>query len=218
MLLTSEMSEIHILTHERYRNTLVEKIHEAGLMEISQNAIPGLEEGEMHPDVGLCASYELRLTKIVNVLKKYVKKKKRIKSLLSYVPPEKKKVKKQALDKKINEAERILQKVEKYVIEGEDEIDEIAKQCDLIDEKIEKIEILSNFNIDLSWIGTSPYLSIKTGISNDIDALRSSLHDVERDNNSTVIKKIWTALLSKFARGHSRDPESPLIALPPMQR
>ncbi len=199
MLLSSEMSRAHILTHGGYRDRIIERLHEAGLMEISQSIIPQLEEGEMHPDVGKCASYELRLTKIVDVLKKYEKKKKGIKSMLSPTSPEKKKVTKQSLDKKVEEAEKILQEVEKCVMEGEAEIEEIEKKCDVINEKIEKIEILSNFDIDLSWIGTSPYLSIKAGTSNDIDALRSSLHEMEVEIFSKEIgkgkEKIWTILI-----------------------
>lgn len=199
MLLSSEMSRVHILTHEQYRDVVVEKIHETGLMEISQSTIPQLKEGEMHPDVGKCASYELRLTKIIDILKRYERKKKGIKSLLSPTHPEKKGVKKQSLDKKIEEAEKVLHEVEKHVMEGEAEIEEIEKKCDAIDEKIEKIEVLSNFDIDLSWIGLSPYLSIKVGTSTDIDGLRSSLNKTEVEIFSKEMgkgkEKIWAILI-----------------------
>ncbi|KAA0003245.1 MAG: V-type ATP synthase subunit I [Thermoplasmata archaeon] len=199
MLLSSEMSRVYILTHERYRDELIEKIHEAGLMEISHSTLPEVEEGEMHPDVGKCASYELRLTKIIDVLKKYEKKKKGIKSILSPVPIEKKRVKKQSLEEKIEEADALLQEVEKSVMESEAEIEEIEKKFDIINEKIEKAEILSNFDIDISWLGTSPYLFIKAGISNDINALRSSLNGMEVEIFSKEVgrgkEKKWAVLI-----------------------
>ncbi len=199
MLLPSEMSKVYVLTHERYRDILIEKIHEAGVMEISHSSLLGMEEGEMHPEVGICASYELRLTKIIDVLKKYEKRRKGIKSILSPATIEKKKVKKKSLEEKVKEADLLLQEVEKFVMEREAEIEEIEKRCDTINEKIEKMEILSKFDIDLSWLGISPYVFIKAGMSNDIDALHSSLNGLDVEILSKEIvkgkEKKWAILI-----------------------
>ena len=196
MIFPSEMSRVHILTHDRHSDKLVELLHEAGLMEISRSKLEGVEEGAMHPEVGICASHELRLTRIIEILKKYEKRKKGIRAALKPSIPEKVKVRKTSLDKKIKQADELLEDIEGFVIEAEGRIEEIEKRVEAIREDMEKLEKLSPLGIDLSWIGESRYVIIKAGTSSDLEALKESLHGKDVYIFSEQIDKdTWAVLL-----------------------
>jgi len=196
MIFPSEMSRVYILTHDRHSEKLVELLHESGLMEISHSKLEEVEEGVMHPEVGICASRELRLTRIIEILKKYEKRKKGIRAALKPSIPEKIRVKRASLDEKVKRADELLEDIESFVIEAEGRIEEIEKRIDAIREDIEKLEKLSPFGIDLSWIGESRYVVIKAGTSRDIEALKESLHGKDVYIFSEQIEKeTWAVLL-----------------------
>ncbi|MEA2053787.1 MAG: V-type ATP synthase subunit I [Candidatus Thermoplasmatota archaeon] len=202
MIFPSEMSRISILTHDRHSDALVELLHEAGLMEISLASLEDLEEGAMHPDVGRCASYELRLTRIIDILKKYERKKKGIRAALSPSITEKAKIKKRLLEEKIRQAKNLLEGIESFIIEAESKIEGIEKRLGALKEDIVKMESLSPFDVDLSWIGKSRYLTIKAGISRDVNALKESLRGIDVNVFSKQIvneKEEWAVLLVAYA-------------------
>ena len=149
MIFPSEMSRVHILTHDRHSDKLVELLHESGLMEISHSKLDGLEEGTMHPDVGTCASYELRLTRIIDILKKYKKKKKGIRAALKPSVPEKVGIKKDTLGRKIKRADELLDDIESFVIDAEGRIDEIEKRLEALRETADKRGKVAPFGIDI---------------------------------------------------------------------
>lgn len=196
MIFPSEMSRVHILMHDVHSDGLVERLHESGLMEISHSKLEGLEEGAMHRDVGICASRELRLTRIIEILKKYEKREKGIRAALKPAIPEKVRVKKTSLDKKIKQADELLEDIEDFVIEAEGRIEEIEKRAEAIREEMEKLDKLSPLGIDLSWIGESRYVIIRAGTSNDMEALKESLHGKDVYIFSEQIDKdTWAVLL-----------------------
>ncbi|MCD6331116.1 MAG: hypothetical protein J7L80_02825, partial [Thermoplasmata archaeon] len=75
MLMPAEMAKINILLHKRDSEKLVEALHKSGLMEIERMSNEELEEAKSHPDTGILASYELRLSRIIEILKNYSPKK-----------------------------------------------------------------------------------------------------------------------------------------------
>ncbi len=198
MILPSEMSRVYILTHERHIDSLVELLHEAGLMEISHSKVEGVEEGAMHEDVGVCASYELRLTRIIDILKKYEKRKRGIRAALKPSIPEKVKVGKVTLDEKIEQAEKLLDDIEGFVIEAEGRIGEIEKRVEGMEEELQKLKLLQPFGIDLSWLGKSEYVVIKAGVSRDLEALKNSLEGMDVSIFAEPLpdeKEMWVVLI-----------------------
>ncbi len=194
----SEMSKVSILAHDRYSGALVELLHESGLMEISYVSAEELGEGIMHPDVGTYASYELRLTRIIEILKKYERRKKGLKAALSPTIPEKLKVEKYSLEEKVQQAEDLLDDIENFVIYAEDRIESINKRLEESKEDMEKTEKLLPFGINLSWIGRSRYVIIKAGTTRDINALGESLKGLDVYLFSEPVgkeKDVWIILL-----------------------
>jgi V/A-type H+-transporting ATPase subunit I len=191
MLLPSEMSKITILAHKSNGDKLVEALHESGLMEIERVSVKGIEEGKIHPDAGLLASYDLRLGRILEILKGYAPRKKGIKNLLKK-KVEKKKVKKRSMEEKIREAEKLLEEIEQTVLENERRINEIEEEIEFLRAEEKKLEYLALFDINVEWLGKSKYLIIKFGISTDLSSL-------EEKNIDFYYRKIGEKKENKWA-------------------
>lgn len=177
MLFPSEMSRVAILTHQDQSDELVDQLHHAGPMEISRTSMEEVEEGSMHPEVDCCASRELRLTRILNILKHYKKEPSGIRAKLQPSIPERRQVHRRSLDEKIKAADALLEDIERFVINAEEDIEDIDKRLDAAAEQQTKLEKLAVLDIDLAWLGQSRYTHITAGLTADIDALRSSLAD-----------------------------------------
>jgi len=93
MLLPSEMAKVTILLHKKDSDEVIKALHESGLMEIERVTHKDIEEGRIHPDAGILASYDLRIGRIIEILKGYAPRKKGIKALIGK-KVEKKKVRK----------------------------------------------------------------------------------------------------------------------------
>lgn len=170
MLLPAEMAKINILLHKRDSEKLVKALHESGLMEIKRVSNKELWEAKSHPDAGVLASYELRLSRIIEILKNYSPKKKGFKIGKKI---EKKRIKERSLKEKIRDAEKILNELEERVLENEKRINEIEEKIESLKDKEEKLRYLLPFNINLEWLGKSKYVIIKFGISTDLTALQN---------------------------------------------
>ncbi len=169
MLFPSEMSKVSILVHKEDSSKLVTALHENGMVEIEKISYEDIPEGKMHPDVEILASYELRLSRIIEILKNYRRVEKRKffgKSI------EKRKVKKRSMEEKIEEAEKILSEIEEDVLQKEKEISEIESNIENLREKLRKLEYLALFDIDVSWLGKSKYLIVKCGLCTDLESLK----------------------------------------------
>lgn len=194
MLIPSEMSKITILVYKESSEKLIEKLHESGLMEIERVKNEIVQEGKIHHDAGILAGYQLRLERIIEILKNYGKKKRGIKGLLSK-KVEKKKVKKRSLDEKIEEARKILSEVEKKVLDGEERLNEIEEKIEFLQNEIKKLEYLSLFNIYVEWIGKSKYTIVKFGISTDLSKIKEKGFDFYYRKIGDKKEEKWAVLL-----------------------
>jgi len=164
MLLPQEMSKITILLHKKDSDNLIKKLHENGLMQIEKARIEELKESRINPLVEICANYELRLARIIEILKSYEKKKK-LWDMLKEEEIKKIKVKKKSFDEKVEDVKKILNEVEEEIISKQNEIEKLEEEKESLISKLEKLEYLSIFDIDVSWLGKSKYSIIKFGIS-----------------------------------------------------
>ncbi|HDS59117.1 MAG TPA: hypothetical protein ENN54_02325, partial [Thermoplasmatales archaeon] len=179
MIFPSPMSRVAILTHQRHSDALVERLHQAGLMEISQTRREEVAEGRMHPQVDACASRELRLTRILDILKKYEQKKKGLRAALRPSLPEKRPVHRCPLEEKLAEAEEVLEDIESFIIDAEERIEDIDRRLDDLEDTEDKVRLLAPLDIDLSWLGTSRYVVVRAGVTTDREALLQSAEGTE---------------------------------------
>jgi len=192
LLVPANMSKVAILIQKNYSSSLIKKLHEEGLMEIEKISDLDISEEKMHPDVEIFAKYELRLSRIIEILKNYHKEKRKIFS----EDFEKKKVKRRDEVEKIKEVEKILSEIEGEVLLRESEIKDIEAKIFELEEKLKKLEYLSAFNIDLSWLKKSKYVIVKCGLCTDLSALKIS-DDVyfEYKKIGKKKEKLWLVLI-----------------------
>jgi V/A-type H+-transporting ATPase subunit I len=185
MLFPERMAKASLIVHHSYVERLINALHEKGLMQIidisreEPEILKGLERGERYPDAGICANYELRLSRLIEILRKFRVKRGIIKSLIKPVIPEKKPINYKSLEEIFEQAETLLEKIEIKIIEGEKQIASLDEEIKILESKIYDISHLVDVDIDLSYIGTSRYVVIKAGITKNIDTLRERLKDAE---------------------------------------
>ncbi|MBC7081726.1 MAG: V-type ATP synthase subunit I [Thermoplasmatales archaeon] len=170
MVVPARMSKVNILIQKSNSNDLIKRLHEEGLLEIERTSSLDISEERMHPDVEIFAKYDLRLSRIIEILKNYHKEKRKIFSS----DFEKKKVRKKSEEEKIREAEKILSEIENEVLLKENEIKELEGEIFELEERIKKLEYLAYFNIDISWLKKSKYIIVKCGLCTDINSLKVS--------------------------------------------
>ena len=68
------MKKVSLVVYHKFLEETIKKLHENGLMEIidiskeEPEIIGEIEKASMHPDAGICANYELRLSRIIDIL------------------------------------------------------------------------------------------------------------------------------------------------------
>jgi len=165
MMLPSDMSKITILLHKRDSEALIKKLHESGLMEITKAKNEFFEPAKMDARVEECAHYELRIARIIDILKSY-EKKKGLRDILKGEERKKIKVKRKSLEEKIEDAKKLLNEIEESVIKKQEEIEAIENKKEELKARIEALKYIALFDIDVSWLGKTKYSIIKFGISN----------------------------------------------------
>ena len=195
MLLPSEMSSVTILTHKGTGDELVATLHKSGLMAIEKTSEnEGVFEGSVPDDAGVLATYDLRLSRILEILKAYEPKQKGIRHMLGR-KIEKKKVKPRTLAEKIAEAEHLLNEVEATVLDTERRINELQEEREALEEKKRKLELLSLFPIDVAWLGKSRYVILKFGIATDLSPIKDAGIDFYARPVGGKKEKQWAVLL-----------------------
>ena len=117
------MKKTSIIVHQRYIDHIIKKLHETGLMEIikiTKEQPDILEETEVpvhSPEASVCANYELRLSRLIDILNKIRPKKSGIKSLIKPELPEVRQVEDRSLDEIYSNSEGVLAEIENQIID-----------------------------------------------------------------------------------------------------
>ena len=179
------MKKVTLVIHRNYVEDVIKTLHEKGLMEIidisreEPKVLDGAEKAGMHPESENCANYELRLTRLIDILKKITPGKKGIKAMLSPDLPQVKKVEELSLNEIYSHAESYLGKTEGNILKKEEELRKLNEEKEKISQNIEKINYLLDFDFNISDIGESEYLIIKAGITKDLDFIKEKIKNID---------------------------------------
>jgi len=180
------MKKTTIIVHQNYIERVIKNLHENGMMEIvdiskeDQELLKTTEIASTHPDAESCATYVLRLSRIIGILKKIKPKKSGLKSIFNPELPELKIVEDRNIDEMYSYAEGILSEIERKILERDEKINTLNEKIELINHDIKQLNYIKEFEFDISDIGLSDYLFIKTGITNDIDKLTKEIKTIEK--------------------------------------
>lgn len=179
------MKKVSIVVHQNYLEDLIKTLHKKGLIEIiniskeEPEIINENEKAPIDPEAETCALYELRLTRLIDILKKIKTRKKGFKSIFSPEIPEIKTVQEGSLDELYSYAEGYLSKTEKQILECEEKLQSLNEQKEKLNHDLEKIKYLTDFDFNISDIGESEYLIIKAGTTKDLDFIKEKIKNIE---------------------------------------
>ena len=180
------MKKVSLVVHQNYVENVIKTLHENGMMEIidiskeEPKILKDSEKASMHPDANICTNYELRLSRLIDILDTIRIKPKGIKSLLHPELPEVKTVENSSLEEMFSHIEGVLGEIEKNILENDQKLQYLDEQKQKINQDVEQINYLKDFDIDISDVGESKYVLIKTGKTLDLDSLQSEIEKIDR--------------------------------------
>jgi len=186
------MKKASLVVHQNYLEDVIKKLHETGMMEIinisrdEPKVLEELEKGSMHPDAETCTLYEIRLSRLIDILKKITPRRGGIKAFLHPELPNVKTIEDCTLDEIFSYAEGTLGEIEKQIIEKEEKLIKLNEEKENILDKINQLDYIKDFDIDVSDIRRSEYVVIRAGLTADLEVVKEKLQKNDK-----------TALLSK---------------------
>ena len=180
------MKKVSLVVHQNYVENVIKTLHENGMMEIidiskeEPEILKDSEKASMHPDASICTNYELRLSRLIDILDTIRIKPKGIKSLLHPELPEVKTVEDLSLEEIFSHIEGVLGEIEKNILENDQKLQYLDEQKQKINQDVEQINYLKDIDIDISDVGESEYVLIKTGKTLDLDSLQSEIEKIDR--------------------------------------
>ncbi|MBU0497984.1 MAG: V-type ATP synthase subunit I [Candidatus Thermoplasmatota archaeon] len=175
------MKKVSIIVHQQQVEDVIETLHETGVAEIidiskdDPELLKETERATTHPEASNCSEYELRLTRLIDILKRTQKKPSGIKALLHPALPEKTYVDPNSLDELYSNAESILQDIEQTCIEYDEEQHALQQKIDDLEEELHHLQVVQSFDFNLKDLGTSQYLYIVAGTTHDLSAVTQNL-------------------------------------------
>ncbi|MFW6173189.1 MAG: V-type ATP synthase subunit I [Elusimicrobiota bacterium] len=179
------MNKVSLVVHQRYLENVIKNLHENGTMEIvgisreEAETSEEYEQASIHPDAEVCTNYELRLSRLIDILNRIKSKPKGIKAIFKPQILEKKTVEEKTLGELYSYAEGLLEDIEKRILNHEQRLNEVEEQIQNVNSKIGLVTYLQDFELDLSDIGESEYLIIKAGKTTNLPGIKMELENLE---------------------------------------
>jgi V/A-type H+-transporting ATPase subunit I len=195
------MKKVSLIIHNNYLEDVLKSIHNADIIEIINiskqypDLLEEIEKAEMHPEAATCSNYELRLTRMIDILKKIQKHPSGLKAMFNPQLPEIKTIEESSLDDLYSYVESILHEIELKILNYEKRINQLNERRENIQYNIEQLSYLKDFKINISDLGESEYLYIVAGITTELTSIKELIK-----TNDTI------ALYSKqFGTGKKRE-------------
>jgi V/A-type H+-transporting ATPase subunit I len=185
------MKKVSIVVHQNFLDNLVKSLHQSGKIQIinitkeEKDLLEFSDQTEADSDIEHCYNYELRLTRLIDILKKIKPKKGSIKAFLNPELPSIKNVEENTLDDILSYSEGILGSIEEHILSQDKELQKLTEEKENIKSTIEKIEFLKDFDFDISYIGKSDLVLIKAGITENLDDLKKQFNSLEKTELSS---------------------------------
>jgi V/A-type H+-transporting ATPase subunit I len=185
MLFPAKMKKVSLIVHQDYVDDVIESLHESGLVEIiniekeEPSTLQIAEKAEADPEAGVCANYELRLTRLIDILRRVKKTPSGLKALFHPQLPEVKTVESRYLEEIYSYAEGVLHDIEKKILDYEEELKEVDERKEKTEFDLEQMRYLKDFDFDISDIGTGDYVFCQAGKTSDLESLEEELRSFE---------------------------------------
>ncbi|AIS31650.1 MULTISPECIES: V-type ATP synthase subunit I [Methanobacterium] len=221
MFKPARMKKLRIITLDKYADSAVSSLHEAGLVQIEDISERIQQDAEWRqilkpsstsPFTGKISSLLMKTSGTVDFLKSMSRKEKGILPLVKgfISPPPIKKVEVEALDTQelIQKAEKILGEVESKTKPLEEKINQLDSRKTELENALRVARNLSNFNVDLGLLEESDYVSVIAGKLSleSYDKFMGNLKDLtdeivvfDQDSESKGFKILVVVTVNKHA-------------------
>ncbi len=200
------MKKAAIVVHHHYIEDVIRRLHETGLMQIihigkeEPKVLDQLDTASMHPEADTCATYELRLTRLIDILKKMQKKPSGIKALLNPQHPERIAIQPKSLHDLYTDIDKTLADIEETILQHHEHLQQLNEQETAHKDTLQKLDYLKTFDYPLELLGESPHLITKTGVTQDLEALKQAtdteeLIDIYTHQFGSGKKTHWAVLI-----------------------
>jgi V/A-type H+-transporting ATPase subunit I len=201
------MKKVSLIVHKNYAEELIKKLYETGLMQIKDisedeiEVLENVEKASINPDAEICANYELRLSRLIDILNKIKPKKGVIKTLFYPELPIVTSSEKYSLEEIYSYTEGLLSDIENHILEGERLLTDFQERKENINSDIEHLIYIKDFDIDLSDLGESEYIVMKAGKTYDLNDIKTQIRELDKSymishRFSTNKKVEWGVLVA----------------------
>jgi len=179
------MKKVSMIVHQDYVEDVIKSLHEAGIVEIidiakeDPSTLKEAEKADMHPEAAACVNYELRITRLIDILRKIQRGPSGIKAMLHPQLPEVKTIEECSLDELYCYMESVLHDIEEHILDYERRINEIDEQKEKIESEIEQVSYLKDFQLDISDIGESTYVTTFAGKTTDLQSIEKEIESLD---------------------------------------
>lgn len=164
MFRPEEMVKIEVMALNRYKDSLLTYLHEQGVVEIREIDIKIAQKDSPNEFHRKAASYSITISRLVDFLKDYRKTKGGgIKEFIFPPEREKKTYKYGGIEKLIKDVESFLEVVEPEIKAVEGKITATQTEIERIKADISILELLSAFNLDVSYLRSTDIVEIVVG-------------------------------------------------------
>ncbi|MCK5031206.1 MAG: hypothetical protein KAR64_07045, partial [Thermoplasmatales archaeon] len=145
------MKKVSLIVHQSYVEDVIKNLHETGMIEIidvfreEPAMLEDMEKASMHPEAGVCTTYELRLSRLIDILNRIKSKPSGLKTILNPQLPEIKTVEDRFLEEIYSYAEGTLGEIEKNILDSEQKLNDLKEQKNRINFYDQQINYLVDF-------------------------------------------------------------------------
>ncbi len=186
MLYPARMKEVTIIVHEQYITDLINRLHESGLIDITEVAksnedfTPLLNTGKSHEETVKCISYGLRVNRILDILDLVAPPPEGLfKSFTRPSPRPKFTVQPKDTARIFSEAVTVFKQIEDNVLDIESNLNTLDEELNTLKHQLDQIKMLRTIRFNLAYLGTSKHLIIKAGTVDSIEQLKNALKDMK---------------------------------------
>lgn len=209
------MKKVTVLVYHTYLQEVIDTLHETGLMEIihigkkEPDFVQDIELASMDPEASILTTYELRLTRLIDILKTMQKRPSGIKAFLHPQLPEVKTIEKKQVSSLYKEIDDTLETIEDTIIKLNAQVEHLKEKETSIKQTLEQIEYLTSFDIPVETLGETTFTITKVGLTTEVkkleDAIKNNdLISLSSQQHGTGKKTQWAALLL----GHSSQKDT----------
>lgn len=208
------MKKVTILLHQSYVEDVIKNLHEHGLVQIinvekeDAETTQLTEKVDVPSESSIFGGYDLRLTKLIDILVKTKQSPKGIKAILHPEMPTITEVKHRSPTEISSDIEEVFVSLEKKIITLDEQIKQLGEQK-IKNEEIEKqVSLIEGFSIDFDDFKDSPSVIIVAGRTTNFPALQQQIGPddaimISSKEFGTRKKKEWAVLLA----GHIKEKE-----------